>query len=131
LLDVSTGPLVLVSALLAGFTIYANAKSHVYGFDFRGGAWAAGRDILAGRSPYLPPDPAQLLVPGNSYIAPPLLAVLSAPLSIMPFVPAAVVFGVLCTAALVVALRIVDVRDWRVYGLALTSFPFVASTTLG
>jgi hypothetical protein len=131
LLDLWPGPMVLVGALLAAFTMYGNAKSHAYGFDFRGGVWAASRDVLAGRSPYPPPEAEKLLAVGNAYIAPPLLAVLSVPLSLLPFVPALVVWDVACTAALVLALRILGVRDWRVYGLALTSFPFVAGVVLG
>ena len=84
LLDLWPGPMVLVGALLAAFTMYGNAKSHAYGFDFRGGLWAAGRDVLAGRSPYPPPEAEKLLAVGNAYIAPPLLAVMSVPLSLMP-----------------------------------------------
>jgi alpha-1,2-mannosyltransferase len=53
------------------------------------------------------------------------------PLSLLPFAPAVAVWGLLCTAAFVLALRIAGVRDWRVYGLAVTSFPFVASIGLG
>jgi hypothetical protein len=60
-----------------------------------------------------------------------LLAVLCIPLSLLPFVPAVVLWGVTCAAALLLALKIAGVRDWRVYGLALTSFPFVASVGLG
>ena len=131
LLDLSVGPFVLVGAAMAVLTMYVAAKGTIYGFDFRGGAWSAGRDVLAGRSPYPAPDPAKLLVPGNAYIPPPPLAVLCIPLSVLPFVPAVVVWGIACTAALVLALKLVGVRDWRVYGLALTSFPFVASIGLG
>ena len=129
-LDLSAAPFVLVGAAMAGITLYVNAKGH-YGLDFRGGAWGAGKDVLAGRSPYPAPDPAQLLAAGNAYIPPPLLAVLSVPLSVLPFVPAIVVWNVVCTAALVLALGTLGVRDWRVYGLALTSFPFVAGIVLG
>ncbi|HYZ76889.1 MAG TPA: glycosyltransferase family 87 protein [Gaiellaceae bacterium] len=131
LLDVWPGPIVLVGALVAGLTIYLNVKSHSYGFDFRGGEWVAGRDVLAGRSPYPAPDPAHLVAVGNAYIPPPLLAVLSVPLSLLPMVPAAIVLDVVSTAALALALRIVGVRDWRVYGLALTSFPCVSTIVLG
>jgi alpha-1,2-mannosyltransferase len=131
LLDVSAGPFALFSAAVAVLTLYLIARGPMYGFDFRGGAWPAGRDILAGRSPYPDPDPAKLLVAGNAYIPPPPLAVLCAPLSFLPFVPAVVAWGVACTAALVAGLRIVGVRDWRVYGLALTSLPFVASIAVG
>jgi hypothetical protein len=115
---------------MAAITLYVTATGH-YGLDFRGGAWAAGKDVLAGRSPYPAADPVQLLAAGNAYIAPPLLAVLSVPLSVLPFVPAVLVWNVVCTWALVLALRILGVRDWRVYGLALTSFPFVAAIALG
>jgi alpha-1,2-mannosyltransferase len=131
LLDLSAGPFVLVGAAMTALTIYVAAKGGIYGFDFRGGAWAAGRDVLAGESPYLRPDPATLLAQGNSYIPPPPLAVLCIPLALMPFVPAVVVFGVVCTAALALALRVAGVRDRRIYGLALTSFPFVASLGMG
>jgi hypothetical protein len=124
-------PLTLLGALIAAFTIYANVKSNSYGYDFRGGLWEAGRDILAGRSPYPVPDPAHLEALGNAYIPPPLLAVLFAPIMVLPFVPAAVVLNIVCAAALVLALRLVGVRDWRVYGLALASYPFVSSIILG
>ena len=131
LLDLWPGPIALVGALVAGLTIYLNAKNHNFGFDFRGGEWAAGKDVLAGRSPYPAPDAAHLVAVGNAYIPPPLLAVLSAPLSLLPMVPAAIVLDVVSTAALALALRIVGVRDWRVYGLALTSFPCVSTIVLG
>jgi alpha-1,2-mannosyltransferase len=131
LLDLSAGPFVLLGAAMAALTIYVAATGDIWGFDFRGGVWAAGRDVLAGRSPYVAPDPAKLLAQGNAYIPPPLLAFLCSPLAFLPFVPAVTIFGVACAAALVLALRIVGVRDWRVYGLALTSFPFVASLGMG
>ena len=131
LLDLSAGPFVLLGAAMAVLTLTLAVKGRIYGFDFHGGAWAAGRDVLAGRSPYGAPDPAKLLVPGNSYIPPPPLAVLCIPLSLLPFVPAVVAWSAACTAGLVLALRLLGVRDLRVYGLALTSFPFVASIGLG
>ena len=129
--DLFAGPLVLVGAAMTALTIYLATKGHIWGFDFRGGAWAAAGDVWNGRSPYLAPDPAKLLAQGNAYIAPPLLAVLCGPLALLPFAPAVVVYGLVCIAALALALRIVGVRDWRVYGLALTSFPFVASLGMG
>jgi len=122
---------VLLGAAMAALVLTLAVKGRIYGFDFHGGAWPAGRDVLAGRSPYPAPDPGKLLAAGNSYIPPPLFAVLCIPLSLLPFVPAVVAFGVACTAALVLALRLVGVRDLRVYGLALTSFPFVASIGMG
>src|SRR5919199_2974455 len=113
LLDLSTGPFVLLGAAMAALTIYVAGTGDIWGFDFRGGIWAAGRDVLAGSSPYVAPDPAQLLAQGNAYIPPPLLAFLFSPLALLPFVPAVAVFGVACTAGLVLALQIVGARDWR------------------
>ena len=130
LLDVSSGPTVLLGAAMTALVIYLGTKGHIWGFDFRG-TWAAGQNVLAGRSPYMAPDPVTLLAEGNAYIPPPLLAFVCSPLALLPFVPAVALFGVACTAAFVLALRIVGVRDWRVYGLALTSFPFVASLGMG
>jgi hypothetical protein len=129
--DLSAGPSVLLGAAMTALTFTLAVKGGIYGFDFRGGAWAAGRDVLAGRSPYPAADAVKLLAAGNAYIPPPLLAVLCVPLSLLPFAPAVVVFGVACTAAFVLALWLLDVRDLRVYGLALTSFPFVASIGMG
>src|SRR5919199_1638636 len=129
-LDLSAAPFVLVGAAMAGITLYVNAKGH-YGLDFRGGAWGAGKDVLAGRSPYPAPDPAQLLAAGNAYIPPPLLAVLSVPLSVLPFVPAIVVWNVLCTAALVLALGTLGVRDWRGGGPPPPPFPLLARVLPG
>jgi alpha-1,2-mannosyltransferase len=130
LLDMSTGPAVLLGATMTALVIYLGTTGHIWGFDFRG-TWAAGRDVLSGSSPYAAPDPARLLAQGNAYIPPPLLAFLGSPLALLPFVPAIALFGVACTAAFVLALRIVGVRDWRVYGLALTSYPFVAGLGMG
>ena len=130
-LEHALAPMTLLGALIAAFTIYANVKDNAYGYDFRGGLWEAGRDVLAGRSPYPAPDPAHLHALGNAYIPPPLLAVLTAPITVLPFVPAAIVLNVVCAAALVLALRLVGARDWRVYGLALASFPFVSGIILG
>jgi hypothetical protein len=130
-LEGSLAPLTLVGALIAAFTIYANVMDNAYGYDFRGGLWEAGRDVLAGRSPYPVPDAAHLQALGNAYIPPPLLAVLSVPITALPFVPAAVVLNLVCTAAFVLALWLVGVRDWRVYGLGLASYPFVSSIILG
>jgi alpha-1,2-mannosyltransferase len=131
LLDLSAWPFVLLGAAMAALTLTLAAKGPIYGFDFHGGAWTAGKDVLAGRSPYPAPDPAKLLAAGNSYIPPPFFAVLCVPLSLLPFAPAVAIFGAACTAAFVLALWVVGVRDLRVYGLALTSFPFVASIGMG
>ncbi|MBV9472552.1 MAG: DUF2029 domain-containing protein [Solirubrobacterales bacterium] len=117
--------------LLAATTLYRNALQGEAGWDFHGGIWQAAQDLLHGRSPYLTPDWRALLHASNAFITPPPLAVLAIPLSVLPFVPATVLWNLLCLGALLAALWIVDVRDWKLYLLAACSFPFVASVALG
>jgi hypothetical protein len=124
-------PFALLALAFAAFTLYANARGSQYGFDFHGGIWKAGQDLLAGRSPYPDADAGGLLVPGNAYVLPPLLGVIAVPFSVLPFTLAIVLWNVVCAAALVAALALLGVRDRRIYLLALCSFPFVASLALG
>jgi alpha-1,2-mannosyltransferase len=115
----------------AGLEIFINVGLHLWGFDYHGGLWQGGRDIFAGRNPYPPPIPAQLLSTGNALITPPLLALINLPLAALPFIAAVGIWDVVQTLALVAALYLCGVRDWRGYVLAAASFPFVATITLG
>jgi hypothetical protein len=67
----------------------------------------------------------------NGFITPPLLAVIGAPFSLLPFGLAIVVWNLVCTAAVIAGLRILGVRDRAFYILVCCSFPFVASLALG
>jgi len=83
----------------------------------------AGDDVLAGRSPYVEPDAIEES-PGSPYVYPPVLALAVTPLSALPervadaFVPG-VLFSLLLVLAIVGALLLLDVRDWRCYPVAL------------
>ncbi len=101
-----------------------------FGFDYHG-IWRAGQQILAGRSPYLAANPRELLVVGNSFVSPPLLAVISIPFSLLPFRVGLVLWDLLCAAAFAGALCVVGVRDRRVYVLAGCAFPFLVSLIMG
>jgi alpha-1,2-mannosyltransferase len=102
-----------------------------YGFDFRGGTWQAGHAVLLGRSPYPPPDPASLVRIATGFITPPLLALVGAPFSLLPFTMAAMIWSLACVAALAAAFRLLGVTDRRFYVLAFCSFPVVSSVVLG
>jgi alpha-1,2-mannosyltransferase len=119
--------LVVVSVM----TLARNALGTQYGFDFHGGMWKAGQDLLAGRSPYLAPNAHQLLVAGNALITPPLLAVISIPFSVLPFGLGVALWNLVCAAAFAGALVLLGVRDRRLVLIALCSFPFVSSLILG
>ena len=117
--------------VLAVVQLYLQARGSQYGIDFRGGTWNAGRALLSGRSPFLTPNPALLAREPNGFVTPPLLALIGAPFSTLPFGVAIVAFNLLCGAALVGALRVLGVRDRGFYVLVLCSFPFVSSLALG
>lgn len=97
--------------------------------------WKSGGDVLHGRSPYPATLHAFPTHPGRTtfapFVYPPVTAVLMAPLSLLPFHVAAVVFLVIGTAAVALALRLLDVTDWRCYGAALASAPVFAGAGLG
>ena len=105
--------------------------------DFRS-LWHASRDVLDGRSPYRPsPDPrlpvtADCLGSGpDCFVYPPLTALLTVPLGLLPFAAAGTIFFALDVAALLAALRVLGVRDWRCYGVVLASGPALSAVEGG
>jgi hypothetical protein len=96
--DVLTGPL-----------------AHDFAVFFR-----AGDDVLAGRSPY---PAVRALVDDTGYVYPPPLALLIAPLAVLPAKAAVACWTLLLFAATAGALRLMGVDDWRCYGIALLFVP--------
>jgi hypothetical protein len=115
-------------------------------FDFNGGLYHAGAAILHGADPYragfLHHQAAIMRAGGvaqgeNSqhafsvplYPAPANLAVV--PLSLLPFWLAGGLFTVLSIGAIILALRLFGVRDWRCHALVLASWPSLFALYLG
>jgi hypothetical protein len=121
----------LIGLTLGGLTFYLNVRSGAFGFDFRGSLWKAGRDILAGRSPYPPPDPAHLAHAGNAFVYPPLSALVALPLAALPHTAAAAIWSLANCLALMGALWVVGLRQGRCYLLCLASYPVVDSLIVG
>jgi Glycosyltransferase family 87 len=140
----------LITALLGcvPFLILALARlpSSSVLFDFRGGLYNAGRDIIHGLSPYQPgflAHQAAIMRAGGQavgetannpfsipvYPAPANLAVV--PLSLLPFWLAATLYTALSIAAMILGLQLLGVRDWRCIALALISWPFTYGLYLG
>jgi hypothetical protein len=120
----------LALALIFVGSVYFNVRAGIFGEDFRGTIWQAGRDILHGRSPYPAPDVTGLLRAGNPAVYPAATLVATSPFGLIPFTASAILWDIACVAALVAALRIVGVRDLRVYAVVLLSFPVAASLEL-
>ena len=108
-------------------------------FDFRQ-FWHGARDVVNGVSPY---PSAELLATAGDYLGsvgiqevfrfpyPAGAAVALSPLGLLGFNTAAVVWSCLLVACTLGALRILGVRDWRVYAVALTSVPVLSAVYLG
>ncbi len=124
-------PVVLTIALLS--VTYGKASSL---YDFHGGLYGAGADIVHGRSPYRPGylmlqaaikrsgGVAQTVIDVPVYPPPVLLA--AVPFSLLPDRVAGVLFVVLSIGAVILSRRLLRVRDWRCYGLACASWPVLS-----
>lgn len=122
------------------------ANHHLWFYDFKGGLYNAGQAILHGHNPYhagfIAHQAAIMRAGGVAlgetsahafslpvYPAPANLA--AVPLSLLPYQMAAALFSLLSAAAMALAMRLLDVRDWRCYCLVLISWPFAYGLELG
>jgi hypothetical protein len=92
----------------------------VLGLDFREAFWPAGRAVLDGRTPY-PPVDAAVLAHGTSFVYPPIVAIVLAPVALLPASLATWLAVLATAAALAGTLWVLGVRDWRCYGAALAA----------
>lgn len=107
-----------------------DSRFDTYGFDFRGTLWEPARDVLDGVSPYPHPDDPSI-VTGSPSVYPPLAILALVPLGRVDFEAAYVLWALVLIAAVAGALRLVGLRDWRCYSLALLSPPVVHGVFYG
>ena len=88
------------------------------GFDFHGTLWEPARAVIHGGPIYAEPTRDAVVI-GNPSLYPPLFILLAIPLALLPATAAAWVWSALLAVCVGVALRIVGLRDWRLYVLAL------------
>jgi hypothetical protein len=129
-------PVVLTLSMLA---VTYGQKSFL--FDFRGDLYGAGQAILHGHNPYNPGflsaqaaiqragGTPQTIFAQPVYAAPALVA--SLPFSLLPYQLAAVLFAALLIGALALGLRLLDVKDWRCYGVTFACWPALLGLRLG
>lgn len=91
---------------------------------------AAAHSVVHGHSPF-PPATTAALAHGDRYVYPPVTALLLAPLAFFPVAAGKALFLVLALGCVLLALRVLGVRDWRCYGLALLTAPVLDTLTLG
>jgi hypothetical protein len=109
----------VLPALLVAFTIFRpGTRSVHFAGDFHYAFWTAGRSVLHGLSPYANPS-SPAVAHAVAFVYPALAAVLLAPFALIPHGAADMTFALLNLAAALLTLRVLRVRDWRLYGLVL------------
>lgn len=90
----------------------------------------AGLSVVHRHSPYTAADPA-VLAHNDTFVYPPITAFLVAPLAVLPDVAGRILVLLLTLACVPLALRLLGVRDWRCYGLAMVTAPVLDTVSLG
>ena len=117
-------PVTLTVLIIARFAIGKH-----FGFDYKP-LWQASHHLFHGESPYPPPH-ASALRNEQQFVYPPIAAVLAAPLAVFPFIVAAILFAAIELVGTVLTLRVLGVRDWRCYGVALLWLPVIENVLIG
>jgi alpha-1,2-mannosyltransferase len=118
-------PFVLFAVLPAAVVVAMFAVAIASGplaLDFHNELYPGAKDLLAGRNPFPPAETD--LTRGQNYVWPPIAALVVSPLLLLPASAADVAVAVLGLTCVGLALWLVGVRDWRVYGVA-TMWPQV------
>lgn len=115
----------VLAVLWALFTLRESIRTGSFGFDFEGTLWDPALAILDGRSPYPDANVNEVEV-GNPALYPPLLMLVVAPLTALPWSVAVVLWAALLWTAVAATLYLLNVRDVRCYVLALVA-PFTLS----
>lgn len=120
---------VWVPAIGVAFACYADLRSHNPLQDF-GYFRTAALAVVHGRSPYVTPS-AAAYAHFDKFVYPPVAALLFAPFAALPSEVARTLMFFAGLAAILGALRVLGVEDWRCYGLAVISAPAINTLALG
>jgi alpha-1,2-mannosyltransferase len=126
------GLFVEVPVLATGFVAWQVIRggwASGWGGDFRIFR-AAGHALLHGRSPYVEPT-VRLLTGDDRFVYPAPFALLFAPFNLLGPTASTLVYLVLSAAAVLLALHLLGVTDWRCYGAALVGAGTYGSFCVG
>jgi hypothetical protein len=105
--------------------IHLYLAQHDLAVDFRREYWVAGGRVLHGLSPYAWTK-GEIAI-GVSFPYPAFAAIVFVPFSLLSRGASEGVFIALSMVALIAALRVLTVRDWRLYALVFLWWPVVAA----
>jgi Glycosyltransferase family 87 len=112
--------------LLALYYIFLNVAHGGQVTDFENAFYPAADAVLHGRSPFPAVDDPSLAA-GTAYVYPPLTAIVTVPLTALSSESAGLVAMALLVAMVVATLVVLDVRDWRCYGMAFLWLPVISA----
>jgi alpha-1,2-mannosyltransferase len=104
-------------ALLTAYVLYYIVQGGALATDFHQEFWPAATRLIHGLSPYA--VSWQHISRGVAFPYPALTAIVFVPLALLPHGVADGVFTAINIAAVLLTLRLLDVRDRRVYGIVL------------
>jgi hypothetical protein len=107
----------VLPVLLTTIQLQRLLGGHLLAVDFTQGPWIAGHRLFAGLSPYVGAHSPH--VTGIAFVYPAVAAFLLSPFSLLPQGAGGDAFVALNLAAVLLTLRALDVRDWRLYGVCL------------
>lgn len=110
------GPVAASLALL-----WLQIKINAAALDFHLAYWPAASRLLHGLSPYAVTH--QQILGGTAFVYPALSAVAFVPFALIGSGVAQALYVLVCVACIPTILYTLDVRDWRVYGLAMLWLP--------
>jgi hypothetical protein len=101
----------------------------IVGVDFNNEYWVAGSRLISGGELY---SWSRLsIASGVAFPYPAATAVLFVPFAALPRIVADTLFLAICMVSIVATLRVLNVRDWRVYGISFLSCPVVNAWQTG
>jgi alpha-1,2-mannosyltransferase len=119
----------VVPGIAIGLLFYEAIADGAVAFDFRP-FYSAAEALLRGDDPY-PGAGDSLDALAGPYVYPPLPALVTIPLTPLPFTAAGVLVMAALVAAVPASLWIAGVRDWRCYGLVLIWPPVISAIQTG
>jgi Glycosyltransferase family 87 len=112
-------------AVFTVYMIWFSVAHHAFAYDFDRAFWPAGQRVLDGVTPYASPT-SFAATHGFAFVYPAPGAFLFAAFASVPRGVADVLFTAICIAAAFGALRVLNVRDWRVYGVMMLWPPVIS-----
>lgn len=120
---------ICIPAIVVAFACWEELHAKLALEDF-GIFRTAALKVIHGTSPYVAPNPSAYMH-FDRFVYPPVAALLFAPFAAVPSGPSRALMFVAGLVAILAALRILRVQDWRCYSVAIISAPAINSVALG